>query len=126
MPKRSPPAARRAAADAEKSSVTSERAARLYRLLEVLSNGTHTRRALMRRLRLDIRGFYRDLDTLRRAGITVALDGRHYRLQGTVANAVDLLPFPDPHLTLGDAKLLAKGRTRAHRVLKQQLKSILS
>lgn len=125
MAKKSRPSPRAAAAEPDKSAVTPERAARLYRLLQVLRSGPRTRSALLRRLRLDIRGFYRDLDTLRKAGVEVRLDGRRYRLVGRAEAAVLLLPFPDPRLTLGDALVLARGRRRAHRLLKQQIRQII-
>jgi hypothetical protein len=105
--------------------VTPERAARLYRLLQLLATGPQTRPALTRRLRLDVRGFYRDLELLREAGIELALRGRRYSLDEPVVQAVARLPFPDPHLNLGEASQLAKGRTRLHRKLKQQLAQIL-
>ncbi len=105
--------------------VTPERAARLYRLLHLLGSGPQTRAALARRLKLDVRGFYRDLELLRGAGIVVQFDGRHYSLQGAAAVAVARLPFPDPHLTLGEAQQLAKGRTKAHQKLKAQIAAII-
>src|SRR5262249_33760292 len=64
----------------KKSGVTLERAVRLYRLLHILRKNPQTRKALLHRLRVDMRAFYRDLDALREAGIEVVLDGRHYRL----------------------------------------------
>src|SRR5207247_731071 len=53
--------------------VTAERAARLVRLLQLLGTGPQTRVALARRLRLDIRSFYRDLELLRGTGIPLVL-----------------------------------------------------
>jgi len=47
------------------------RAARLYRLLSMLGRGPQTRVALIRRLRLGLRGYYRDLEVLR--PLTLAL-----------------------------------------------------
>jgi hypothetical protein len=101
--------------------VSAERADRLYRLLELLGSGPQTRAAMTRRLRLDVRGFYRDLELLRTAGIVVPLHNRRYTLEGSLAAARSRLPFPDPHLTLGEARQLAKGRTPAHRKLKEQI-----
>ena len=56
--------------DASTVSLTSLRAARLYRLLTLLGTGPQTRGFLLRRLKLDVRGFYRDLEetALRAAG----------------------------------------------------------
>jgi hypothetical protein len=93
--------------------------------LHLLRGRPQSRAALTRRLHLDIRGFYRDLELLRAAGIAVALRDQRYVLGESLPKAVNRLPFPDPHLTLGEAKELAKGRTSAHRKLKQQLALIL-
>jgi predicted DNA-binding transcriptional regulator YafY len=105
--------------------VTDERARRLARLLQFLGKGPQTRAALTRHLRLDVRGFYRDLELLRAAGIAVTLEDRRYTLQEPVAQAIDRLPFPDPHLTLGESRQLARGRTAAHRKLQAQVRAIL-
>jgi hypothetical protein len=106
-------------------SVSAERAERLYRLLQLLGSAPQTRASMTRRLRLDVRGFYRDLELLRTAGIVVPLRNRRYTLEGSLAAAKGRLPFPDPHLTLGEARQLAKGRTPAHRKLKQQIARIV-
>jgi predicted DNA-binding transcriptional regulator YafY len=104
--------------------VTAERATRLYRLLQLIGAKAQTRDQLRRRLRLDIRGFYRDLELLRSAGIELALVNRRYVLPDPVAEMLARLPFPDPRLTLGEAIELAKGRTGAHRKLKEQIKQV--
>jgi predicted DNA-binding transcriptional regulator YafY len=111
--------------NSEKPTVTVERAARLYQMLTILGRGPQTRGALARRLGLDIRGFYRDLELLRMVGIIVETDSRRYRLRGAVAEAIDLLPLPDPRLTLGEATNLAKGRKPAHRKLAAHLARIV-
>jgi hypothetical protein len=116
-PNTSPPTVSRA--------VTAERAARLYRLLQLLGLGPQTRATLTKRLRLDVRGFYRDLELLRQIGITIQMRKRRYELEGTVEHAVAQLPFPDPGLTLGEAMQLAKGRTLVHRKLKGQIALII-
>jgi hypothetical protein len=106
-------------------SVSAERAERLYRLLQLLATGPQTRASLIRRLRLDMRGFYRDLELLRAAGISVPLRNRRYTLEDDVTAAFHRLPFPDPRLTLGEAVQLAKGRSLAHRKLKEQIAVIV-
>jgi predicted DNA-binding transcriptional regulator YafY len=105
--------------------VSAERAERLYRLLQLLGTGPQSRASLIRRLRLDLRGFYRDLKLLRAAGIAVGLRNRRYTLEELVTAATSRLPFPDPHLSLGEATQLAKGRTAAHRKLKEQIAFII-
>ena len=109
----------------EKPTVTVERAARLYQMLKLLGKGPQARGVLARRLRLDVRGFYRDLELLRTVGIIVEADSRRYRLRGSLQEALNVLPLPDPHLTLGEAASLAKGRAPAHRKLAVHLSRIL-
>jgi hypothetical protein len=104
--------------------VTAERAARLYRLLKLLGRQSQTRTALVRKLHLDVRGFYRDLELLRAAGISVPLTNRRYGLTEPVKAATARLPFPDPHLVLDEAVQLAQGRTQAHRKLRAQVRRI--
>jgi|SRR5579875_1117126 predicted DNA-binding transcriptional regulator YafY len=101
--------------------VTPERFVRLYRMVKLLAAGAQTRQALTRRLHLDIRGFYRDLDLLRSSGVSILLTAGRYTLEQDIEDALALLPFPDPHLTLGAAKMLAKGRSPAHRALAEAI-----
>jgi hypothetical protein len=105
--------------------VTAKRAARLLRILTVLGSGPQTRSEITRRLRLDLRAFYRDLRLLRASGIKLSLINRRYALKGALAAAIARLPFPDPHLILGEAIQLAKGRSPAHRTLQDQIASIV-
>lgn len=106
------------------SSVTPERAGRLYRLLRLVAGGGQTRAVLLRRLTLNVRGFYRDLEAVRAAGITIHLVKDRYVLSDDLDDAIQLLPFPDPGLTVGEARALAKGRSAAHKRLQDQLKRI--
>jgi hypothetical protein len=105
--------------------VTPERFARLYRLVRLLAAGSHARADLARRLRLDIRGFYRDLEVLRDAGIAVTVTNGLYGLKGKSEDALELLPFPDPRLTLGEAQQLAKGRSTIHSKLKSHIQRLV-
>ncbi len=109
------------------ASLTPQRAARLYRLLTHLSEGPQTRRRLLSRLKVDVRGFYRDLESLRGLGIDIVtgLDNR-YLLVGTLDNALARLPFPDPGLNVREALQLANGSTPAHRKLRQRVNSFLT
>jgi predicted DNA-binding transcriptional regulator YafY len=104
--------------------VTADRAARLYRLLGLLATGPKTRALLRRSLRLDIRGFYRDLELLRDSSISITLSGRHYQLRQSFKQATARLPFPDPALTLGEALRLCEGPTAPHRKLRRLVKQI--
>lgn len=108
------------------AALTAPRAARLYRLLTLLGGGPQTRRQLLSRLKLDIRGFYRDLEALRALGIEVAAGADNkYLLAGDVDAALARLPFPDPGLNVRDALLLANGPTAAHRKLRQRVNAFL-
>jgi hypothetical protein len=109
----------------ERPAVTADRFVRLYRLVQLLGNAPQNREALARRLSLDVRGFYRDLDLLRKAGVPVGLSDGRYSLAENVEIALARLPFPDPHLTLGDARVLAKGRTKTHQQLKAQMNELV-
>ncbi len=104
--------------------VTTDRAQRLYRMLKLLGKGPQTRLALTRKLRLAVRGFYRDLEILREVGIRVKLHESRYQLQDDLADALERLPFPDPNLTLGEARLLGRGRLGVHRKIKNLLEKI--
>jgi predicted DNA-binding transcriptional regulator YafY len=110
----------RAAAE-DRASVTPERFDRLHLLLVLLAKAPQTREVLARRLKLDVRGFYRDLEVLRQAGVTIVLDEGRYYLTETLDAARQRLPFPDPMLTLGEALQLAKGRSAAHRRLQKRI-----
>ena len=115
---------RRTAAPASLPAVTANRAARLYRFVALVGQGTLTRAVLMRRLKLDQRAFYRELELLRRIGIEVTIDKNRYRLTESVEEARKRLPLPNPQLTLGEAQQLCKGRTAAHRKLKMQIDAL--
>ena len=103
--------------------VTADRAARLYRLIKTLAR-PQSRPQLLQRLKLDVRGFYRDLELLRAYGIRVQLEEGRYVLLGGFDDALRRLPFPDPHLNLSEALQLAKGRTAAHKTLQEQIRKI--
>ena len=103
--------------------MTGDRVERLLRLLRLLADERPARDTVLKKLKQHLRGFYRDLDALRDAGIEVDQVAGRYQLKRPLAEAVERLPFPDPNLTIGEARHLAKGRTSAHRKLKQQLGS---
>lgn len=109
----------------QERTVTTERAARLHRLVKMLAVEPQTRDVLRRQLRMDVRSFYRDLEVLRTCGIELPLRNRHYVLQTDEKTAVGRLPFPDPHLSLSEALQLAQGRTPAHRKLKALVKLVV-
>jgi predicted DNA-binding transcriptional regulator YafY len=106
---------------ASKDTVALDRAIRLHQLVKLVAAGPQSRDALRRLLRIDVRGFYRDLVLLRRAGIDVGLNAGNYLLKMAASKAFALLPFPDPHLTLGEAMQLSAGQGPAQRKLKTLL-----
>lgn len=106
--------------------LTGHRAARLFRLLTLLGEGPITRKQILRKLRIDVRGFYRDLEALRGFGVEVCFgDDNRYGLAIDLNEALARLPFPDPGLNFREVQQLVKGETPAHRKLKQQLNSFL-
>ena len=109
---------------AERPGVTPDRFERLVRLLHLIADKPLPRDGLTRRLQIDVRGFYRDLGLIRAAGVRVNLIDGCYGLEDDLETALGLLPFPDPHLTLAEVRLLSKGRTAAHRKLRDQLESV--
>jgi hypothetical protein len=112
--------------EAASVTLTAQRAARLYRLISLLGDGPQTRPQLLRRLKIDVRGFYRDLEALRGLGVEVANgDDNRYSLCCDLDTALARLPFPDPGLNFRDVQQLAKGDTAAHRKLKQRISSFL-
>ncbi len=117
-------AKKKKAAEAGGTTVTLERAARLHRLLRLLAKAPQTREALTRRLRLGIRGYYRDLEILRAVGINVRASGGKYRLTEEPMDASTGCRFPDPNLSLGEARQLAKGRCAAHGKIRGILEKI--
>jgi predicted DNA-binding transcriptional regulator YafY len=110
--------------DDDLRSVTTERATRLYALITLVALAPRARQDLIRKLRMDVRGFYRDLNLLRAAGIELVMSEGKYRLDQTRASAYAMLPFPDPRLTLGEAREVARGRSAAHRKLARLIASI--
>lgn len=106
--------------------LTAPRAARLYRLLTLLGDGPQTRRVLLLRMKVDVRGFYRDLELLRdlRIDIALGLDNR-YSLPISFDESLARLPFPDPGLSVRDVLQLCNGSTAAHRKLKQSVAAVL-
>jgi hypothetical protein len=116
---------KRAAPAAPPASVSLDRAARLYRLVELLGDGPRTRTMILNKLKIDIRTFYRDLELLRECKVQITLERRKYILDDPLKETLGRLPFPDPCLTIGEAQQLAKGRTKIHKKLRDVLKEIV-
>lgn len=105
--------------------ITPARAARLYKLLSLMSEAPRTRKFLLGKLKIDIRGFYRDMECLRTLGVEIDFDGTKYQLVTPLDTATSMVPFPDPGLSIRDAIALSKGNSEAHKKLKKKLESFL-
>jgi predicted DNA-binding transcriptional regulator YafY len=99
--------------------ITEERASRLYHMIVEMDAGPQQRTGLMRRLKVGVRTFFRDLDLLRECGIDVEASENGYILNMTEDEALSRLPFPDPELSFGDIVQLMRGRSQVHRRLKK-------
>lgn len=109
----------------DKHPITRERAARVCKMLTMLSDGPQRRDTLIRKLKLNERGFYRELELLRSRGITVDPAGSKYHLLDDLDSAIAKLPLPDLKLNIREALTLAKGPTSVHRKLQSHLNQIL-
>ena len=115
---------RNRATPSSQPAISSVRAGRLFRLIVLLAAPGKSRPAILKRLKVDLRSFYRDLEKLREFGVEVTVLGHHYCLLTSFTSAVARLPFPDPRLNLHEAILLAKGKSAAHRKLQSQIERI--
>ncbi len=106
--------------------VTAERFRRLVQLVQSLGEEPRTREQLLAHLGLDIRGFYRDLELLRSMSVTITLSQGKYHLLGSLDDVLPRLPYPDPRLTLGEMRRLARGRSHLHETLLQQIEGLLT
>jgi biotin operon repressor len=118
-------AARSGAGDGDRNRVSADRAGRLYRLLRLVSTtGPAPRPQLLKRLKVGMRTFYRDIDLLRSCGIVIQTAGNGYSLPLSLDEALQRLPFPDPELSFGDVLALMKGKTGSHERLRKLFVSI--
>lgn len=107
------------------ASLTQDRVARLYHFVKLLGTGPKTRSLLLKRLKVDTRGFYRDFEKLRAFGVALEMHDGRYVLLEDVHEALARLPFPDPHLSVQEAIVLARGKSPAHKKLRAQLTELL-
>lgn len=105
--------------------ITQPRAARLYRLLVALSRGPQTRDALTKKLKVNTRGFFRELRTVRDLGIEVTTDDAKYHLGHGLDDALARLPVPDPGLSVREALVLCRGSTDVHRKFRRTVEGLL-
>jgi hypothetical protein len=107
------------------SSLSPGRIARLCRFVQLVGKGPKTRAALVKKLKVNIRGFYRDFQQMREFGVAVEMHDGRYVLRQTVGEALGRLPFPDPGLSVQEVMQLAVGRTAAHQKLRAQIERLL-
>ncbi len=100
------------------------RVARLYKLLNMLSDAPRTRTMLLKRLKVNLRAFYRDLHSLRDLGIEIDSTEESYALKTPLTRSLQLLPFPDPNLSFEDMLTLAEGRGEASRKVRARIASV--
>lgn len=100
------------------------RAARLYRLVTLLGEKAKPRETLLKKLKLDLRGFYRDIEFLRELEIDITARDGSYILSTTLDEALGRLPFPDPCLSVSDAIHLLNGSSAARKKLRKKLEAI--
>ena len=110
----------------ERPSITPERFRRLHLLLRLVAAAPCPRDQLAKALSLDVRGFYRDLEALRAAGIVIALGDGAYSLKGKLDDALGKLPFPDPRVTLAEVVQLSRGRGKPQAALAALIAALVS
>jgi hypothetical protein len=106
--------------------VTLPRAARLYRLVNLLAEGPRGRNEILTTMRVGLRTFYRELVLLKRCGVKVRYAAKLYRLMHTASEAEGRLPFPDPQLSFAEMAELAQCPCPAGRRLADLLESVIS
>jgi predicted DNA-binding transcriptional regulator YafY len=110
----------------EKSSVTVERASRLARLLKLTSTKTpKTRDDLILRLKVNVRGFYRDVKLIRECGVQLHAEKDKYHLTEDLSAAQGKLPCPDLGLSVSDLQSIARGSSETHKRIQRLLLDIL-
>lgn len=104
--------------------ISGDRAGRLYRLLKILESSPATRAQLLKRLKVGMRTFYRDVDLLRECGVNIETRDSGYELHDAIDVALGRLPYPDPELTFGEVLDLMRGRSASHLKLRKQFANL--
>lgn len=105
--------------------LTPDRTHRLCRMLMALGKGPLAKEALVKKLKVEERGFFRDLRLIRELGINVANNTRGYFLAGSLDDAFCKLPIPDLRITLRDALELSHGHSPAQRRVRRKLEDLI-
>jgi predicted DNA-binding transcriptional regulator YafY len=106
--------------------ITLQRAARLHRLVWYLAESARTRDAILARLGIGLRTFYRELELLKRCGVKVRHRNKLYTLLATAEQAEGRLPFPDPQLSFAEMTELAQCSCEAGKRLAELLASVVN
>lgn len=101
------------------------RAHRLCKMLIALGHGPQPKEKLVRKLRVEERGFFRDLQLMRKLGIAVTATGNRYLLMMSFGEALSKLPVPDLKLSLRDALELSHGHSPTQRRVRRKLESLI-
>lgn len=109
--------------DDDTPTLTASRVTRLFTFLNLVAGTPRMRSVILKKLKIDVRSFYRDLEVLRTLGIVVTTEGERHHLSTPLSDALARLPFPDPGLSFQEAMTLANGRTDAHKKLRARLSS---
>ncbi len=105
--------------------ITLARAARLHRLVVILSRGPKSREDLLSDLGIGLRTFYRELELLKKCSVKVRLEARLYVLKTSAMEAEGRLPFPDPQLSFAEMEELARGTGDAAKRLAAMLAQVV-
>ncbi len=106
--------------------VTPQRAARLHRLVVVLSTGPLGRSAILSELKIGLRTFYRELSLLKKRGIKVRFLRKLYHLKTSFEEAEGRLPVPDPSLSFAEMVELSRCPCPAGARLAELLAAIIN
>ena len=105
--------------------LTPDRANRLCKMLLALGHGPQAKDTLVKKLKVEERGFFRDLRLIRQLGINVASNGRGYVLAVSLDDAFQKLAVPDLKISLRDALELSHGHSPAQRRVRRKLESLI-
>ncbi|CAN5455435.1 hypothetical protein BH11PLA2_BH11PLA2_31990 [soil metagenome] len=105
--------------------ITADRANRLCKMLFALGDGPQAKDRLVKKLKLEERGFFRDLRLIRDLGISITHHDNQYLLTASLEDALRKLPVPDLKLSLADALDLARGQAPVHKRVRKKLEAFI-
>lgn len=106
--------------------ITLQRTARLHRLVWFLAENPRSRDAILSRLGIGLRTFYRELELLKRCGVKIRHRAKLYTLLATAEQSEGRLPFPDPQLSFAEMAELAVCPCDAGKRLADLLASVIN